>query len=618
MFFGTNPSPDQVEALVLRTYDDVVTAPPGIYIVVSGSAAFFPAIALATANDARIVGESYDDEGNKVVTLHVVTAPSKRAMDNFGAADDQRRTITIGREFFLTALKDYHDWPIKWWREAIQNSVDAGARHIIIEERENEDSTHTVVVDDDGGGMTEDVLINKFLVLGATTKVAESGAAGGFGKAKELLLLPWISWRVHTRDTVVDGAGIDYTVSKAEYKPGTRLEVIMPADKYTKAYQAIAFIEKCDLPDVHFLVNGNRQKANLRGKDIVDSVTGKIDVYFTPGKGKQPYLFVRTKGLFMFEQYVGEIPGYIVAELTAPSIDILTANRDGFRDYSVKNALDRLGMRIAKDNMSALRSKAGLIRQKFEGSGKFRAKKLAAGLLEQIGPTQDFKKLSEADSQQLVEVIDGYRERDTEAGRATQLPSSVTTEVLLDQKFTGPSHIEAALKQLVWEPDFFIINEIEGFRVPKKFFPATMTPRVLKLAKTWVELVRYVFMQLGSEQHFGVGWIFSETTAAACVTEANSNGDTEHWIMLNPFTNMRDGGIWHPTTDADLKWLYAAAVHESTHAVDGLSYHDESFAAALTMNIARTADGYRKIRAIVGGIKMRGSAEADVDDNDED
>ena len=45
-----------------------------------------------------------------------------------------------------------------------------------------------------------------------------------------------------------------------------------------------------------------------------------------------------------------------------------------------------------------------------------------------------------------------------------------------------------------------------------------------------------------------------------------------------------------------------------------MSYHDESFAAALTRNMAKCADGYRKIRQIAAGIRTRGaggSPEAD-------
>ena len=79
--------------------------------------------------------------------------------------------------------------------------------------------------------------------------------------------------------------------------------------------------------------------------------------------------------------------------------------------------------------------------------------------------------------------------------------------------------------------------------------------------------------------------------------------------MLNPFKDMQDRTtMWRPAQDSDLKWIYAAAIHEATHIADRISYHDESFAAALTRNMAKYADGYRKIRAIAAGIRTRGAS----------
>jgi hypothetical protein len=609
-----------MRAAILETYEDVQAATPGLYIVRSDSDAYFPALARLEAGEAKFRGESYDPEGRKMVVLSVTTR------SGFGAlgVDPGLRQMDLDPAYFLTVLKEYKDWEIKWWREAAQNSVDAGAQRVAFTAKENSDGTWTIAVEDNGSGMTEEILVTKFLRLGATTKVGAEGAAGGFGKAKELLLLPWITWRVHTRSIVAEGTGNRYSLQEAPYLHGTRVEVIMAADQHTSAAAAIAFIEKSYLPQVQFTVNGKTYDAALRGENLVGDIPGKAEFYFTPQQGVTNYnLYVRTRGLYMFDLYVGKIPGYVLVELTAPSIEILTANRDGFRDSDVKHAVSRLAEKIAKDNISALKSKRGLIRQKFEGTGKFRAKRLAAELLEQIGPTSD--KLAPADLGQLLAVLVDFETHAPPQQKAA-LPSSATARVLLDQVFTGPSHIEAALKQLVWEPDFYIINDIEGFKVPAKLFPATMTPRVLKLAKTWVELVRYVMMQLGARREFGVGWILSGDIAAAAATTSSSEAEDwgisegENWILLNPFRNMRGGEIWRPTNNTDLKWLYAAAVHECTHIADGISYHDESFARALTYNVAKTADGYRKIRKIVAGIRMAGGAElgAGYDDDDDD
>jgi hypothetical protein len=233
-------------------------------------------------------------------------------------------------------------------------------------------------------------------------------------------------------------------------------------------------------------------------------------------------------------------------------------------------------------------------------------------VMERIG-SYSAGELSTRDTEAIVQTISAYARGEEERLQAT--PSAAVAHAMLDQHFLGPNHLEAAVKQLVWEPDFFLVNEVEGYKVPKKFYPESMTPTILKLAKTWTELCRYVLMQLGSEEHFGVGFVFSEDAAAQAITDEDREGRTEKWIMLNPFKDVRERReIWRPAQDSDLKWLYAAAIHEATHIADRISYHDESFARALTNNMAKCADGYRKIRQIAAGIRTRGtngSPEAD-------
>ena len=226
-------------------------------------------------------------------------------------------------------------------------------------------------------------------------------------------------------------------------------------------------------------------------------------------------------------------------------------------------------------------------------------------MLEQIGSFSTGE-LSAQNADAIVHNMSSYARG--EEDRLQSTPSAVVAHVMLDQRFLGPNHLEAAVKQLVWEPDFFLVNEVEGYRVPKKFYPESMSPTILKLAKTWTELCRYVLMQLGSEEHFGVGFVFSEDAAAQAITDEDREGHTEKWIMLNPFKDVHARNeIWRPAQDQDLKWLYAAAIHECTHIADRISYHDESFARALTNNMAKCADGYRKIRQIAAGIRSRGA-----------
>ena len=444
-----------MKAKLLTSREDVSEIEPGLYVVQAGSEAYFPAMALVEREAAKLMGETYPN-GGRVSTILV------GEQDVRTNPAPERRTITIGREFFITALKDYNDWPIKWWREAVQNSVDAGATEIKLTSVKNDDETYTIACEDNGRGMDEDTIINKFLVLGATTKTLQSGVAGGFGKAKELLLLPWISWKIHSRSMVVSGAGIDYEVSRTEERVGTKLEVVMPADKHTDHAFALAFLQKCDLPDVSFQVNGQVARADLSGGAVIDQVPDKATIHFIPVKGEtQSYIYVRTRGLYMFSTYMGEVPGYLVAELIAPSIEILTANRDGFREWSVEHAIRKLGERIAKDNLSALAAGRGLIRKKYQGTGKFETRERAARALDHIGPYRAGG-ISSSDMEAVARVLDDYSR--TEEKKVTTVAASEVARAMLDQKFSGPDHLEAAIKQLVWEPDFYLVNEINGYK----------------------------------------------------------------------------------------------------------------------------------------------------------
>ena len=135
--------------------------------------------------------------------------------------------------------------------------------------------------------------------------------------------------------------------------------------------------------------------------------------------------------------------------------------------------------------------------------------------------------------------------------------------------------------------------------------PESMTPTVLKLAKVWTEFCRYVLMRLGTDAEYGVGFIFSRDVDAQCATR-----DGRTWLQLRP-TKGRGDEIYRVSDDNDLRYLYALAIHECTHMADKISYHGDSYTNALTNNTARCGDGFRKLKKIVGAIKMRGSAVAD-------
>ena len=603
--------------LLVESIADTVL-PPGVYSARAQDPAYGGLEAMVAEKQATFLGEKHEPDGTKLIAVAVPGMEEATLAPNMGGA------IRIGREFFTTALRDYHDWQEKWWREAVQNSVDAGATRIDCMVEEVPEG-FAVSVTDDGRGMDEDTLLNKFLVLGGTTKTL-GDTRGGFGKAKELLVLPWLAWSIHTRDRKVVGAGLDYQVDPVQYLHGTTLRVVMPPDQTTHASAAIAFISKCNLPGIRFTVNGERHRAKLEPGEELRDFDGKAKLYYDK-KGKIRGLYVRTMGLFMFEQWVSDaVKGTLIVELTGSSVELLTANRDGIRDYELKRGIERYVNELAADVSSALKKKKGLIRERFQGSGKFtgaserdfRAAMLSH--LEELQPGQKTKRgLILTDDQRKVlttivqEVGAGEGSAlvpDEEPGKLNMRVSGDMASAMLDSTvLPGPTAVEAAIRQLAWEPDFYLINEVEGFRVPKMFYPEGMTPGVKKLARAWAEFCRFVLIQLGCAEPFGVGFIFGHETGAAYQQEGQ-----DHWLLLNPFREAQSIGHAKPSKDAlygvvdenDVNWLYAAAIHECTHMADGVHYHDESFSSAFTRNVAKTANKDRQVKAIIKAIKARG------------
>jgi len=576
--------------------------PPGLYVYASTRFEFNLLTAMELVGQASIVGERYDPQGVMIRTFVVGQGPML-----------PNGQISVGREFFVTALRDYDSWELKWWRECVQNAVDAGASEVWLSAQETADGVIASCTDN-GRGMSEDTLINKFLVLGGTTKDSASGTAGGFGKAKELLVLPWLSWQVQSGEMLVSGVGIQYDVSRADPIRGTKLSVLMPLDKCTQEHHATEFLKRCWLPNVTFHVGPDIVKADRRPGKIVNELPGKVEIRHNKSIESDREFLVRVHGIYMFDRWISsDVKGLVTVEVTAPSIEILTANRDGFRDSDTRQYADRFVSKMAADTKSALSAKSKKMVKEFEGAGQFQADKyLQADCVNDaiLKPIRDRKgrKIFELDAASLDKITQRVdRDRARNKGAMDWLSAGVANLDIIDVQFCGQSHLEAAIAQLVWTPDFYLMNDYEEWKVPVKFMPERMTATVRKLAKLWAELCRFVFIQLGSKAQYGVGFWFSPEAAAGYHQDDNTK---KHWLLLNPFRenySSKPGldSLRSITSEDELKWLYAAAIHEVTHMADNISYHNESFAGAFTENLAKCADGWKKVKRISQAIRAR-------------
>lgn len=594
---------------------------PGRYAVNSHDPLYPKLRSLALLGYARQTTARSVPGGSKIATFRV--EPQKIAKRN----DGQGGRITVGPEFFQSALRDYAQWRLKWWREAIQNGVDAGATAIECGVEELPDGNFRVWCQDNGKGMTRETLLNKFLVLGETGKKDDATARGGFGKAKEMLLLPWVAWRVWSRDTFVDGAGIDYRVAPLDAPMrGTRIEVVMPADNTTAIESAEEFIGRSNLKGVTFSLVSKRRTnnwtedrwektANMKPGKLVREIEGKARLYYDK-KNTDNSFYIRTGGLFMFDKWMPSgVAGSIVVELTGRSIDLLTANRDGIRDDELRRALEDFGSELAADTRAALEAR-GLSRKVYKGTGRFLAEpkaREAALTVASTGALPEATKradglgftLAGATVREIVEALKGVGPEDgaavvTEVGDVSigAVPAAVAAVTLATAPIKGQDHLEAALKQMAWTPDFLVLNDREGWKPPKSILPEKMSKRALVLAKLWAELVRFALIRLGSTASYGVGWCFGDSVAAY----AREQG--ENWLLVKPYLGNTEKLI-DPHDAAQVRDLWASAIHEVTHMADDVAYHNEAFAGALTTNFGKLADAWptveRIVAAVIGG-----------------
>jgi len=547
-----------------------------------------------------------------------------------------------------------HNWGMAWWREAIQNSVDAGATEIHLSLHANPNGTSTVKVLDNGTGMTQEILVNKFFGYGETGKIGAGTVAGtgGFGVAKGLLLFPWLSWKVYTQDLVAEGKirQWDFVPGTHKFLQGTLLEVVMSADdiKSFSVANAVHVIQNSYIPNVKFLVtddkNATRQiKAELLGDLRPESIAGSVELRFGYNQAmKNHSVYIRHVNpmngsrLLMFTKQIWdtEIPGQLTFDIMLPSLEVFAASRNKLENPTLEKLLDRISAEIIKSVASFARKGRGQFTRKYFGSdlARFQSQARTESLRQKYGPQVKFdpkewhKEVEEAAkkeaqlTKQEASQMPPSGQTPATAPAATPATSATTNAVskilekLQKKGETGSSVVVAATQQLLWKPDYILINEAEGLEVPPDFWPQTMTKEVMRLLRIWAEYCKLGLSLMGNTKTFGVGFVFSSEAHAGFLAENDEQG-ISGWILLNPVKSFKQASyskkidiqgmrLWDPNETFDLDWLYAAAIHELTHMVDGISGHDDSFAYALTYNQGICGSGASAIYDIAKDIKI--------------
>lgn len=601
-----HPSPSLHLLIPMKTFD-----------VDETSAYFYRELARAALGEVRVVREYYDQHGRK----HIETIPEEYK-SNPEDEGEETGQIQIGERFLSRPLRDYTNWRQAWWREALQNAIDAGANRIELSVTKNEDGSFQVVADDNGRGMTPEQVQSYFLRMGESGKEKLSGGSvGGFGKAKELLVLPWIEWQVHIDGWKFIGRGLPFKKIPGPARKGVRIEAKMPDAERTNIESAEAVLSRSYLPTIDVFLNGTLfdKAKHVVASSKIRTMEEKGNIFVKHTKGESHYtMLVRHQGLFMFEISIANIPAIVVFEMTGQSTELLASNRDGFRDYSTRWAIADFVNTLAKDPMSGLIPQGKKIRNIYRGEGTFQAenaKVRQAKVLMEVAETLVQDSLNEDAigriAEAIVEASEPQHQQESFPGskepvfhdspKVALAPSRDLIQSVLEiTPLEGASRRENAIKNMVWRPDFIIVNDNENEAPPKQFLPETMSPTGLRLAKVWVELCRIILMRMNIFQPFGVGFIFSSNTQAAF-----NEIDGTKWIMLNPFKGgSSKGEVFRSTDEGDLAELFACAIHECTH-LDGYDYHDEVFANRFTRNVASCMPAWRDVKKVIAKIPLK-------------
>ncbi len=252
-----------------------------------------------------------------------------------------QRHVKVPAEYFRKAKSEYADWVTAWWREVIQNAVDAGASRLeaTVERRDAENPRHGALVRfrDNGRGMSQETLLNTFLALGGSEK--PDGAIGGFGYAKNLIAFAHNHYTIATGVERVEGRGGDYEhfqVDSSEAVKGVSIEVDIDDDQidsYTFSERLQALLNASKLPrGLEFILNG--EKLTPRTPEMPFKTNTELGpLQFRDAKYAPSKLWVRMGGLAMFPVTVWTNDSHFqgVLDLKGSSLEMLTSNRDSLR-----------------------------------------------------------------------------------------------------------------------------------------------------------------------------------------------------------------------------------------------------------------------------------------------
>lgn len=641
---GTREQPTVIEEI---TDVDAFLASPGHYQTTSTFPAFIVAKALDGWHPLFKGGMTLPFVEGDVFFFQVLDEPEPHHLP--GPRDEEMITdlrqnplvaMGVSPDFWSKLLQRYRNWELAWWREVAQNSRDAQATQMDYsvapgryKDIETGDEVDAMVVTayDNGVGMDADILRRALLTRGGSVK--PESAVGGFGDAKNLILFPWLGWKVETRDLVAYGQhesvmeppGIHSSGSPIQ---GTRITAWMPLTQTTSETYAQQLFGRSYLPGVRVRVNGKTMPADLIGGEEISKTgvadesgktVGEIIAHHHPNARAHKGLYVRARGVYMFEEYAPNIPGVVYVDVNAPARLVFDASRNSLIG-AARTFVEHLKERLIKEPEAMLRSKKWKSEKIYRGTGAISvregraaevAAKAVARVAEQLAKRQAQKKPpAAADVKEIVEEVGSAVQEEPETTpvspeeeMAQQVKSSRETATRLVQHAAANAatteQIATAVRYAMWKPDLYMTNQMPFWKPPAALEPETMEAKYIVLLRAWTEACKFGLNALGEFRPFGVGFVMIlDGINKLPVLGAYTRKEDTDWLLINPLKFERGRydyeaheHVWTATgdrldlsTDEGIEELCSTAIHEITH-LQGFGDHDAGYASQLTRNM---------------------------------
>ena len=304
--------------------------------------------------------------------------------------------VRISSAFFKNERNNYSNFSSAFFRELVQNAVDARASRIDITVSQDEDIAN-VCFEDNGPGFSKEVRDNVYFCLGETTK-NDNSTVGGFGKARILTCFSHHKYSIESQDWRCEGSGSSYDVFERDgYLRGCKVNVTVDAScKYGREDMIEALYEYLGSSQTNCAIYVNGELWNrwcYRRKLVRELSFGSV--YLNKTGGKKNTLIVRVSGIPMFTRYISPDVQVVVEIDPLRSREVLLSNRDSLHN-EYQRELDNFMQTLAVDVKSALRDNSTKVIF-FDGKPKVTRRKIkpvvsvdVKNFLDSIQKAEDF------------------------------------------------------------------------------------------------------------------------------------------------------------------------------------------------------------------------------------